>query len=396
MNHFATAALVAAFAATAALANDAPAPLPKNDYANGANWLCLPGRADDACGRANESATIVLASGTTMHQAFAPDPDAPIDCFYVYPTISLDRTVLSDMTPGPEEYGVIAAQFARFGGRCKTYAPLYRQYTLTALGARQAGSPMQGPADPDQNVHDVIDAWNYYLKNYNHGRGVVLIGHSQGSSVLISAIAKVIDGKPVQKQILSALLMGSRLAVPKNDSGVGGDFKHIALCKSPTQLQCAIAYASFRDTVPPSPDALFGKVRDPKMKAACVNPAALGGGSGPADTYFSTGGAFGGANFTSEWVKGGAKITTPFVSTPGLVTAECKETDAGVTYLAISVHANPSDVRAGDMGGDIKIGGQVSAQWGLHLVDHAIFMGTLQEIVAQETEAYLKKHPAKK
>src|SRR6185312_1884566 len=108
-------ALAFALGSVAALADDAPAPLPKNDYSNGATWLCLPGRTDDACGKADENATIVTADGTLIHQSFAPDPAAPIDCFYVYPTVSFDQTVLSDMNPGPEEYGVIQSQFARFG-----------------------------------------------------------------------------------------------------------------------------------------------------------------------------------------------------------------------------------------------------------------------------------------
>src|SRR5262249_18999643 len=145
-------------------------------------------------------------------------------------------------------------------------------------------------------------------------------------------IKNEIDGKPVQKQLISAILMGTRLAVPKDDSGVGGDFKHIALCKSPTQLGCVIAYASFRDTIPPPADTLFGKVADPAMKAACVNPAALGGGSGTAYSYFGAGGMFNGTDFATEWSKG-KTVDTAFVSTPGLVTAECKMNDAGVTYL---------------------------------------------------------------
>jgi hypothetical protein len=393
MKFFAATALAAALAATAALADDAPTPLPKNDYSDGANWLCLPGRADDACGRAKEDATVVTADGIMIQQSFKPDPDAPIDCFYVYPTVSFDKTILSDMTPGPEEYGVIQQQFARFGAKCKTYAPLYRQFTLTALVARQAGKPMQGNVDSKQNVNDVIDAWNYYLKNYNHGRGVVLIGHSQGSGVLIQMIKSEIDGKPVQKQILSALLMGTRLAVPKDGSAIGGDFKHIPLCKSPTQLQCAIAYASFRDTAPPPANTLFGKVQDPKMMAACSNPTALGGGEGPAQTYFGTGSAIVSASNKVQWVKD-KPVTTTFVSTPGLVTAECKATDAGVTYLAVKLHPDPADPRTDDISGDVITGGTVQQQWGLHLIDANLFMGNLLEIVAQETEVYQKKHPA--
>ncbi len=395
MKRFAAFALTAAtFGLSVALADDAPTPLPKNDYSDGANWLCLPGRTDDACGRAKEDATVILADGTLIHQSFAPDPNAPIDCFYVYPTISFDPGTLSDMKAGPEEYGVVQSQFARFGGKCKTYAPIYRQFTLASLAARLSGKLPTTNVDPKTGYNDVVDAWNYYLKNYNHGRGVVLIGHSQGSGVLTQLIKNEIDGKPVQKQMLSALLMGTRLAVPKNDSGVGGDFKHVPLCKSPTQLGCAIAFASFRDTVPPPADSLFGKVQDPKLKAACSNPAALGGGSGPAYTYFSTTGFFGGANFEVDWSKG-QKITTQFVSTPGLVTAECKTTDTGVTYLAIVLHGDPADPRTDDIGGDVKIGGKVQANWGLHLLDANLFMGNLQDIVAQETDAYLTKNHIK-
>jgi hypothetical protein len=391
---FAAIAFTAALGLGTALAADAPTPLPKNDYSNGSNWLCLPGRADDACGRAKEDATIVTADGKTIKQAFAPDPDAPIDCFYVYPTVSFDRSVLSDMNPGPEEYGVIQHQFARFGSKCKTYAPLYRQFTLTALVARQAGKPREGNVDPKQNVNDVIDAWNYYLKNYNHGRGVVLIGHSQGSGVLIQMIKSEIDGKPIQKQIISALLMGTRLGVPKDGKGIGGDFKHIPLCKAPNQLGCAIAFASFRDSAPPPANTLFGKVQDPKLMAACSNPTALGGGEGPAYTYFGTGGAILNASRNVDWVKG-TPITTTFVSTPGLITAQCKMTDSGVTYLSVIVHGDPNDPRTDDIAGDVVTGNQVQQQWGLHLVDANLFMGNLLEIVAQETDAYLAKNHIK-
>src|SRR5262245_14178262 len=103
MKKLITVALLALFAGSASAEDTKPTPLPKNDYADGANWLCLPGRADDACGRANEASTIVTPDGSLIPQTFARDDNAPIDCFYVYPTISLDQGVLSDMKPGIEE-----------------------------------------------------------------------------------------------------------------------------------------------------------------------------------------------------------------------------------------------------------------------------------------------------
>jgi len=157
-----------------ASADEMPA---KNDYSIASNWLCLPGH-EDACS-ANEDATVVRANGTLKKEMFHPAKNAPVDCFYVYPTVSRDPGVNSDMLPGAEEMGVIAQQFARFAKVCKTYAPLYRQFTLTALAARMSGRPMAAPADPLLGYHDIVDAWNYYLAHYNHGRGVVLDQRSE-------------------------------------------------------------------------------------------------------------------------------------------------------------------------------------------------------------------------
>ncbi len=379
--------LLVALAAGSALAQSPPpqSPMPpKNNYADAKNWLCLPGRKDDACA-ADESATVVAADGTTTHEAFARDRDAKIDCFYVYPTVSREPTGNADMAAGPEEKAVVAQQFARFGAVCRTYAPLYRQVTLTALGAAIAGRPM--PVNRELAYNDVLDAWNYYLAHDNHGRGVVLIGHSQGSGVLITLIKNEIDGKPVQHRLISAILMGSRLPVPAGGI-VGGEFKPIPLCQSPSQTQCAIAYASFRAGAPPPANSLFGRVPDAGMTAACVNPAALAGGSGELHSYLVVRGSFNGSAMApAEWAKG-KTIDTPFVSVPGMLTAECSANAVG-SYLAISVHADPNGPRASDISGDVVLGGQVQPQWGLHLIDANLAMGNLIDIVGAESKAYL-------
>ena len=371
-----------------ALGADAPVS-PKNDYSRADNWLCLPGH-EDACSAA-EDATIVKANGTMTPEKYKPAKNAPVDCFYIYPTVSRDRGVNSDMNPGPEEMGVIAQQFARFGSACTTYAPLYRQFTLTALVTRQTGQPMAMPADPLMAYHDVVDAWNYYLANYNHGRGVVLIGHSQGSGMLTQLIKNEIDGKPIQKQLILAILGGTRLGVLAGKD-VGGDFQHVPLCHSATQPGCVIAFASFRSNVPPPANTLFGKVQTPGWEAACVNPASLGGGAGPVHAYLTASNNFivNTANAIPPWATG-KTVQTPFVSVPGMITAECARNENG-TYLSITVHGDPKDPRVDDVRGDVVFGGAVQQNWGLHLIDMNLFMGNLIDIVRSESRAYLKKH----
>ena len=364
---------------------------PKNDYANKANWLCWTGKPGDACA-VDLTTTVVKANGTESIEKFVANPKAPIDCFYVYPTVSNDPGVVSDMNPGPEELNVVKAQLARFGSKCRIFAPLYRQFTLTALRAGMAGKPLPGATDPatrQVGYNDVVDAWNYYLAHENHGRGVVLIGHSQGSGVLTRLIENEIDGKPVQAKLVSAILMGTRLPIDKGkDTGL---FKSIPLCRSPSQTGCVIAYASFRDTIPPPANSLFGKAPNPGQIAACANPAALGGGRGELHAYLSNAPAISGAAAPKTvWVKGKPNPTTPFISVPGLLSAQCVDKN-GFSYLEVHVNAVPSDPRTDTIEGDVVIDGKIAENWGLHLIDANLAMGNLLDIVGEESKAYLAK-----
>ena len=359
---------------SAPIAAQAPA---KNDYAKAENWLCRPDKANDACS-VDLTATVITEDGRLTLEKFTPHPSPPIDCFYVYPTVSLDSGGNSDMTPGPEERNVIRAQFARFASQCRPFAPLYRQFTLTALRAGTAGKPIS--ADRTLGYTDVLDAWNHYLENHNNGRGVVLIGHSQGAGVLAQLIRAEIDGKPIQSRIVSALLLGSNVAVPTGND-VGGAFKNLPLCRSAEQTGCVITYVSFRSTIPPPEGSRFGRVAEAGMEAGCTNPAALAGGRAHLHGYMTTG--------TYEWVTPPVAINTPFVSVPRLLSAECVSNGKG-SYLEVTVNEDSHDPRADDIPGDVMAGGKPNASWGLHLVDVHIAIGNLVDIVGKQARSLTK------
>jgi hypothetical protein len=381
-------------AAAAGAQTPAAAPAPTeaakpNDYADPRTWLCRPG-GHDAC-EIDETTTVVAANGTLTRETWQADPKAPIDCFYVYPTISTDPTPNSDMNPDPAELNVIKQQFARFASQCRPYAPLYRQITLAGLRRVMTAQGVGSAFDKGVQYDDVKDAWNYYLAHDNNGRGVVLIGHSQGSFILTELIRNEIDGKPIQSRVVSAILMGATIAVPKGKD-VGGSFQHLPLCHSASQTGCLITFASFRSTVPPPANTLFGKVADPLMAAACTNPAALGGGSAPLHSYLSTDGR----TITSTpkpqpWVVPAQPIATPWVSVPGLLTAQCSSNANASGFLEITVHGDPADPRTDDITGDIGSGANVVASWGLHLIDVNMTMGNLLDVVASQARTYVAK-----
>ena len=352
-------------------------------YADPASWLCR-GDGDDVCDH-DLDATIVRANGTTRIERWRAAANPKIDCFYVYPTISTDPGGNSDLVPGEDqELFVVRQQAARLGSVCRVFAPVYRQITLTALTARLGG--VEVPTDPAMAYGDVVDAWKHYLANDNQGRGVILIGHSQGASHLTALVREEIDPDPEQRALLvSAILLGTSVQVPVG-ADVGGDFENVPLCRRERQTGCVISYSSFRSDAPPPANSYFGVSRQPGWQAACTNPAALGGGKGELEAYLPADGKSL-PIFPSRdvaWVDDdlGVEVATPYVTLPGFFAGECREDD-GFSYLAIDVNGDPSDPRLDDI-----VGADITPEWGLHLVDANVAMGTLVDVAKRQAQSY--------
>jgi pimeloyl-ACP methyl ester carboxylesterase len=372
-----------------ALARQASPDEARPDYAEPGKWLCRPDLSRNRC-QIDLDATVVASDGDLTVEHYKPAQDPGIDCFFVYPTVSNDAGWQSDFLPDAAEWDDIKLQFARFGTVCRQFAPLYRQGTLRRLRAPGGGPPPVGdpPAPGVGGYTDVRDAWNWYLAHENHGRGVVLIGHSQGGAMIARLVAEEIDGKSAQDRLVSALILGAPVMVPAGQD-VGGSFSTIPLCRSRGQIGCVITYATFRDRFPPPPNSRFGRGRN-GLRVACVNPASLAGGVGEPRSYFLTRGFLNGSGGTvqPDWVQPPRPIETPFVTTPGLISTQCV-TVGDFDYLSLHVNADPADPRTDDLGGQIVRATGVDPSWGLHLIDVDHSMGTLIDIVRDQAAAYV-------
>ena len=379
---------------SAASAGQAAAPVEHADWSRDENWLCLPGR-QDACTIPLDAA-VVAPNGSVKVERFQPAKDPGIDCFYVYPTVSLDPYSISDLVAGVEERAVVERQFARLASVCRPYAPMYRQITLPQLRAGQG----TGEAPPQrgsraQGAADIDDAWDYYLRNYNKGRGVVLIGHSQGAGQVSRLVRTKIEGTPVQQQLVSVYVLGGSVTVPKGKD-TGGTFRTIKPCMTKTDIGCVVTYGSYRATLPPNPTGQAvgtgpGKTASGENQGVCVNPAALlaGKSSGPAtaDSYWAVEPPISATTKAPPRWSTSTLIYEPFAKTPGLVTTECVDKHDR-TYLEVTINANPSDPRADDVYGDVMTPNGPSQAWGLHNLDVPLHMGDIVNLVKAQSQAY--------
>jgi hypothetical protein len=373
--------LALSIAATGAFAQTTAAP-PSTDYSNPRAWACRPDRLA-ACD-VDLSTTVLGRDGRVTIERPRPDPKAPVDCFYVYPTVSTDTTTNSDLVPDAAERNVVRLQFARFGSKCRLFAPMYRQLTLAAMGRANAAG-IESPDFLGVGYEDVRAAWHYYLAHDNGNRGIVLIGHSQGTSILAELIRREIEGTPMQSRVVSALLIGAPGGIlVSRGRDAGGTFAHMPLCRAATETGCVVAYSAFRVTAPPAATTRFGLSADSTLVAACTNPAALGGGEAALDGYFdATGGTALPLGPSDPWTVGGRPIATPMVRVVGLLKAQCRS-NAFASYLEVSVERGPDSPASRDIQGDLAEG------LGLHLVDMEVAMGNLIDLVGQQARSYLE------
>jgi hypothetical protein len=373
----ATAILLTALAALAtALPAGARAAAPAT------KWLCRPGLANDPCTPGLATTRIAPTGEVEGTATPAGTANSKIDCFYVYPTVSNQPRLQATLRIDPEVRSIARFQAARYQSECRIYAPLYRQITLQGILTPQKVTAKMR----DTAYADVRSALRTYLDRYNQGRGIVFIGHSQGTFVLRKLLAEEVDRKPaVRKRLVSALLLGGNVLV-KQGHDAGGDFQNIRACRSAGQTGCVVAFSTY-DGVPPA-DTLFGRPSrlagvGPKTtkgyEVLCTNPAALGGGSAPLNPIypsvpFAPGTAIG--VFTTQVGFPVPAVSTPWIEADGAYTAQCSS-DGGATVLRITPAAGAPVLKP-----------VPAPNWGLHLVDANIALGNLVDLVHAQAAAF--------
>ena len=112
--------------------------------------------------------------------------DTIADVFFIHPTTYTDAKMpmgwnaqIDDEELNKKtDNSAILYQASVFNKYCRVFAPRYRQANLRAF---YTDDKKMANAALELAYEDVKNAFEYYLKNYNNGRPIIIASHSQGT-----------------------------------------------------------------------------------------------------------------------------------------------------------------------------------------------------------------------
>lgn len=201
-------------------------------YEQAAHWAALPNK--------NDAADLVPGKPNLLKEQQA---NARVDVFFVHPTIYTDHPHPSFPWNADVELASLNAkvdastiknQASVFNEVARVHAPRYRQahYNVFLTPDLQ----VKGAA-LDTAYSDIKRAFQYYMEHFNEGRPFILASHSQGSIHAARLTKELIEGKPLQAQLVAAYLVG--IAFPQDL------FSGLRPCGNPDDTNCWISWNTY-------------------------------------------------------------------------------------------------------------------------------------------------------
>lgn len=189
--------------------------------------------------------------------------DAPVDVFFLYPTTytgdlkhqrDWNASIQDEKTNQKTDKGTIQYQASIFNGAGRVFAPRYRQAHLHTFFTKK--DTVSARKALELAHEDARTAFEYYLKHWNNGRPFILVGHSQGAYHAMVLIREMVEGQPLENQLVAAYLAGWPV--------YQGYFKTLKPCQNAEDFGC---YCSWRTW-----ERHYGRRHASEPNAICTNP----------------------------------------------------------------------------------------------------------------------------
>jgi Protein of unknown function (DUF3089) len=175
--------------------------------------------------------------------------DSLADVFFLHPTTFTSKktaniqnaSIDDDYLNAKTDFSSILFQASAFNQQCRVFAPRYRQAHIANFFSKDKEVAEKAF---DMAYEDLKNAFEYYLKNWNHGRPIIIASHSQGSLLAERILKDYFQDKPLMGQLVVAYIIG--WPVPTNY------FTSLKMCEDSLQTGCICSWRTFRNGYVPS------------------------------------------------------------------------------------------------------------------------------------------------
>lgn len=195
------------------------------DYNNQENWAVLPNLWNQS-----------------LEEIVGKPEEKKADVFYVYPTLLTDKKdaswnadIYDKHTRSNVLEKAVSYQASAWVKAANLYVPYYRQAHYRIFFEPYSE---QGKEAGLMAYQDIRNAFKYYLENFNKSKPIIIAAHSQGTIHAKQLLKEFFDGKPLQKRLIAAYLIGAR--INKNE------FKSIPILNTPISTGGFVSWNTYK------------------------------------------------------------------------------------------------------------------------------------------------------
>lgn len=173
--------------------------------------------------------------------------DSVADVFFLHPTTYTEElkeqnaAIDDEMLNAKTDFTTILYQASVFNKECRIFAPRYRQAHIKTFFMPDS---VKAAEAFNLAYSDLKNAFDYYLQHWNNNRPIIIAGHSQGSLLAERLLKEYFDGKPLQRKLIVAYIVGWPVAP--------GYFRELKMCEDSLQTGCLCSWRTFRKNYIPS------------------------------------------------------------------------------------------------------------------------------------------------
>jgi len=189
--------------------------------------------------------------------------DSAVDVFFLHPTMYTSDKKFKDWNVeiddayhnAKTDYSTILYQASVFNQHARIFAPRYREAFIKVFFSKDTVIANKAL---ELAYSDLKEAFEYYLKNWNNNRPIIIASHSQGSKHAERLLKEYFENKPLGKKLVAAYVIG--WSVPENY------FTSLKMCVDSTDINCVCSWRTFRKDY--NPEFIISE----PVKALVTNP----------------------------------------------------------------------------------------------------------------------------